>query len=433
LQDKLVAGQPSIIRIGVPLPMVTQPTSHVPTNMKTTIACLFASVLLCAGTARADEVKLKDGRVLYGKVTKDKTTWLVETREGVVRVSADEVVDWHPESELRVRLHDLAKGAGDSPFASLQLAMQARVFALETEMWHYLDAAVAGAPHDSAPLQNRLDDFLAQLEPELLPRKWRTASTEVRVRELIGRHRHNDGDGQRAARVELLRREPNADKDLRQQARGNSDPQRRLLALEALVRRGTAGNDSFAWRTAILDRDRSVRAQAIAISKTYGMAGGAVEYLAPGLMHSSAEIRVRTAEAYGNLGDLAAVKLLVLAGPNAGKALAAADTGVRAHVAFIHQQAYIRDFDVEVAQAAFIADPKIGILQSGTVLDVTVQGVSEQLVRIVGAFRQSLVDLTHSDPGADPRSWPTWLMRQEQPQQPAPTTPTPTATPPQKR
>lgn len=42
----------------------------------------------------------------------------------------------------------------------------------------------------------------------------------------------------------------------------------------------------------------------------------------------------------------------------------------RGHVAVINQTAYVRDFDVEVAQAAFIADPKVDVIQDGIVLDV---------------------------------------------------------------
>lgn len=42
----------------------------------------------------------------------------------------------------------------------------------------------------------------------------------------------------------------------------------------------------------------------------------------------------------------------------------------RGHVAVINQTSYVRDFDVEVAQAAFIADPKVDVIQDGLVLDV---------------------------------------------------------------
>ncbi len=393
--------------------------------MNSTIATawLLASVLSCTASARADELRLRDGRVLYGTVTEDKVamTLSIATRDGVVLIARADVVERTSDVDLKKRLHELARSAGDTPFAHLQLAMRARDYGLTTEQWQHLDQVIAAAS-DSPALQSRLADFLGQLEPELLARKWRTASTEVRVRELLQKHRRDADAGIRAALLELLRREPNADADLRQQARRNGDPQRRLLAVEALVARGTAGNDTFAFRTTILDRDDDVRAAAAAISVRRGLQG-AVQYLAPGLMHSSAEIRVRTAEAFANLGDPAAIKLLVLAGPNAGKALAAADTSVRAHVAFLQQQAYVRDFDVEVASASFIADPKIGVLQSGTVLDVTVHGVTEEQVRIVRVFRTALQHLAGTDPGPDPRSWATWLLRSESPATP-PTTPT---------
>jgi general secretion pathway protein D len=42
----------------------------------------------------------------------------------------------------------------------------------------------------------------------------------------------------------------------------------------------------------------------------------------------------------------------------------------RGHVAVVNQTAYVRDFDVEVAQASFIADPKVDVIQDGIVLDV---------------------------------------------------------------
>ena len=44
--------------------------------------------------------------------------------------------------------------------------------------------------------------------------------------------------------------------------------------------------------------------------------------------------------------------------------------GQRSYITVVNQQSYIADYDVEVAQASFIAEPKIGILQSGVVLDV---------------------------------------------------------------
>ena len=42
----------------------------------------------------------------------------------------------------------------------------------------------------------------------------------------------------------------------------------------------------------------------------------------------------------------------------------------RANITVVEQNSYIKDFDVQVAQAAYIADPIIGTIQSGVVLDV---------------------------------------------------------------
>ncbi len=42
----------------------------------------------------------------------------------------------------------------------------------------------------------------------------------------------------------------------------------------------------------------------------------------------------------------------------------------RAHLAVLNQVAYVKDFDVEIAQAASIADPIVDVIQDGVVLDV---------------------------------------------------------------
>ncbi|HET6202805.1 MAG TPA: tetratricopeptide repeat protein [Planctomycetota bacterium] len=43
----------------------------------------------------------------------------------------------------------------------------------------------------------------------------------------------------------------------------------------------------------------------------------------------------------------------------------------RAYLTVVNQTSYIQDFDVEVAQAAFIADPQINVIPDGVVLEVT--------------------------------------------------------------
>ncbi len=402
-------------------------------SLRRSLLILATATTLFRGTALADEVRLDDGRVLVGKVVIKGDVWEITTADGLVVVPQAKVVQHRTDEVLRAELAKMAKGNGETAFAHLHLARQARAYGLLTELWLHLDQTVQlqraepkktgpGENEESsrAPLQRRIDDFLAQLEPELLPRKWRTADTKVRVHMLLEQVRSDTSLGKLMAIEELLVREPNADQELRTEARRNSSDRRRTRALGALLRREMAGNDHFVLRTAILDGSGEVRDAAIDLIRDHGHADAeAVQYLAPGLMHPSGKLRIRTAEALGALGQPDAAKLLVIAAPNAGKALAAADQGVRGHVAFINQQAYIRDFDVEVAQAAFIADPKIDTLQSGAVLDVTVAGVFEE-VHILRSYRLALKQLLGTDPGTDPRSWPAWLAGQAE--RPAPAT-----------
>ncbi|MBI5849522.1 MAG: hypothetical protein HZB39_00560 [Planctomycetes bacterium] len=79
----------------------------------------------------------------------------------------------------------------------------------------------------------------------------------------------------------------------------------------------------------------------------------------------------------------------------------------RGYVSIINQTAYVRDFEVEVAQAAFIADPRIDIIQDGVVLDVkptvsadrkrislSMQPTVAELVRPIPTFSTSLAGTT---------------------------------------
>lgn len=374
-------------------------------------------------TARADELRLNDGRVLVGKVVERDKVFEVTTCDGVVVVAKAKVTSHRTDQQLREALAEQAHSAGATPFAALQLAIRARDYGLEPELWRYLEQALVAldpadasghdgtnetpsqdVPADGA-LQRRIRDFLAQLEPQLLPRAQRAASTVTRVHKLLDLVRTDTSAARRTAIVELLARENNADEALRREARQHSTKGARLAAITALQRRELAGNDRFVLRTAIVDRDPDVRGAAIAIAHPDATA---VDYLANGLTHSNAQVRVRTADAFAAMAHPEAIKLLVAAGPTAGKALAPSSQGVRGNIAILTQQAYIRDFDVEVASGSFIADPKVDTLQSGAVLDVTMIGVEEERV-IVRAYRRALQKLAGQDPGADPRGWATWF------------------------
>lgn len=356
----------------------------------------------------ADEVRLSDGRVVVG-ATKTVGKYLhVKTVDGTLRIPHDEVVRVRTDAELRAELDSLATRAGSSSFARLQLARTARDFGLHDEMWELLDGVLAQS-NGEAHEQSR--EFLAELEPVVLPVKWRKTNTETRVRELLHRIRPGTPAALHAAVEELLVREKASDAELRTRARTASRADRRLVALRALARRDTEGNDSFVYRAAILDREVEGRAAAARFLGGRDDTEKAILYLAPGLMHPSSAVRIRTAEAYGHMGDEVALELLVAAGPLAGTVAAGGedDGSVRGHVAFLQQRSYIRDFNVEVAQASFIADPVVDVITSGTVLDADVHAVFTVRTEIVRAYRKSIRQIAGEDPGVDVDDWAEWL------------------------
>ncbi|MBL8756657.1 MAG: hypothetical protein JNK15_25400 [Planctomycetes bacterium] len=402
---------------------------HSPSPRSRLVALL--ALFAFAQAASADEVRLHDGRVLVGSVTKKGDTLEVATRDGVVVVQSQEVKSHLDETALRQKLAERQRALPDTTWSQLQLAIEARGYGLEPELWRHLDRALAktGSAPMSDGLQRQVRDFLARLEPELLPRPLRQAPVGKRVHKLLDGVHAATSPGKAAAIEELLVRMPDADQDLRHEARRNTAPRQRIVALASLQRRALAGNDRFVLRTAILDGSDEVRDAAIALARPTAD-GDDIAYMAAGLEHANAKVRMRTADALGGLGRPEALPLLVQAAPRAGTGLVPAGgggaNGDRGHIAIINQQAYIRDFDVEVAQAAFIADPKIDVLQSGSVLDVTVAGTIE-IRTILVRYRQALKQLADNDPGEDPRKWPEWLARQAASAAapaPAPTTPT---------
>jgi hypothetical protein len=123
----------------------------------------------------------------------------------------------------------------------------------------------------------------------------------------------------------------------------------------------------------------------------------------------SPELRMRAAEALGNMGYGAAVQPLV-----ARLAAAQSDAGSAGRIPhsniFVGRQiAYIQDFDVEVAQFQAVADPQINVLIEGSALDAAVAGVQDMNVAVeVAAVRGSLERLTGDSPGKSTKAWLAW-------------------------
>lgn len=387
--------------------------THIHHPRQTLFMCLVATFL--TGRTVADEVVLKNGTVLVGKTRKLATDLEVTTLDGVRRVKLVDIDRIRTDQQLRESLAKMAmrSGAG-SAHAQLELARVARSWGLLDEMWQHLARALRSGEQSSV-IRRRSREFMADLEREILPKKWRKAGPETKARELLFRIKRGKIPRAKVATVAiLLAKVPDSDKYLRKRARRDVNRIQRVAMIRALAARPTEGNDRFVYRTALLDGSPEVRREAMQATREAGHATKAIAYLSPGLTQNNAKMRMRTAEAFGELRDASALPLLVAAGPSAHiimKKRALPSGATRAHMAVITQRAFVRDFDVEIAASAFIANPKVDVLQSGVVLDVTVIAVTTHRIEIVGAYRNAIRRIAGSDPGADPRGWSDWLKQ----------------------
>ncbi len=369
---------------------------------------LIAALLFCVPAA-ADEVRTKDGRTLIGPTKVLEKVVIVDTADGKVRIPIADVLRIRSDEMLRAELDKLASSASsDTIHGQLSLARSARGYGLSTEMWTYLDRCLEISKKKQHKPRH-MSAFLASLEPEILHRRLRKASTEVKVKvkELLYRVRPKQSAAKIAAIEAILAELDGAEKHLYTAARSMGKKQQRLSALRAIEARGGTKNQHFLFRTSIYESEPSLRLEAMNMARQAKLADTAVAYLAQGLTHANPHVRIRTAQAYEMLASNNAVELLVHAGPVAA-ATSLAGGSTRGHIAIINQQAYVRDFDVEVAHAAFIADPKIGVLQSGMKLEVQVFGTSTVRTQIVDSYRHALRKLAGRDPGPKTSTWSGW-------------------------
>ncbi len=119
--------------------------------------------------------------------------------------------------------------------------------------------------------------------------------------------------------------------------------------------------------SAVRDRDPEVRAAAVAAAVSFGHDDVAVPFVkALGSEHPG--LVVNAARALASVNDPRAVGAIV-------RRMISHGGGVRAVVEFLNKVSYIRDYDVEIAQAANIANPVIGTAVEGMVFDVKIVDV----------------------------------------------------------
>jgi HEAT repeat protein len=170
------------------------------------------------------------------------------------------------------------------------------------------------------------------------------------------------------------------------------------------------------------DPDEGVRTTAFSAARRLGHPKIAVPYVRS-LRSKDPRVRMRSADALAEIGDTRAVKYLVqaIALPAGG----AGGGGGNPSSFFFSgsEQAYVRDFDVQVAQNAVIADPDVGTLVEGGLLEAKVIGVTEEItVTEVKVLSSALSKLTGKNLGPHPDAWALWWKTEGSKSQPSTTT-----------
>jgi hypothetical protein len=384
---------------------------------KTSFPGLLAASCLLAATASAEVVHLADGKTLVGALLSEGKTFTVKTLDGVRTVNASEVVRVERKDALLTTYARLAaERQPEDGFGHLSVARWCREKGMFDEMWSSLERARKAKTGAAG-----LDDFLGELEAELLGPD-RGAPAEKKVKELVHKAK-GDGSARDRAIVAVLARMPGADAGLREEGRKHWRSEARKVAVEAVAERvrakgkaaeqaGSPADKTFLFMRTVADASAPVRATSVREVRELGLAEAAVERIGPLTRHENDAVRMRAVEALGELGEPKGIEYLITA------LSGGAGASPRGHVAFLDYQTYIKDFEVEIAQAASIADPVVDTVMSGVVLDAQVKGVSwERIVVERVGIRKAIRKLGGDGLPEDPKQWAEWWAKRKQQEQ----------------
>ncbi len=188
----------------------------------------------------------------------------------------------------------------------------------------------------------------------------------------------------------------------------HSRPQVRHFAAFQLGELGSKEALNDLVKVSLRDKDEGVRDAAFAATTKIGHRHLYFPF-AQALFDSRQDVRLRAAKALGAIGDIRGIEHLVRR-----YAISGGGSGARSNFNSTTSQAYVKDFDVEVAQAAVIADPIIGVARSGAVLDAKVVGIYGTMTTIEKrVIAESLEDLSGRSFGPQPRAWIDWWKAEQ--------------------
>ncbi len=356
---------------------------RIPPMISVTLLLALMVAIVVAGGTPAEEYKQRVAKIDAddAKAHYALALWCQEQDLNVYALREHRnVVVLDPEHRASRRALGYERVAGR--WAKGKDAMAAKGFVEHDGVWMTKEEYAHYAKDDIAAKQAKQ----ARIEANQALRKIRSSDLRVRDRAM--------------AKIERLQREHRL-RPLSIVARG-APTDVRLRAVTGLGKLNDERALPPLYKRAIFDPEKAVREAAVQAIKATD-AKGKIGPFVKALDSSFSTVRVHAAEALGALGDAGGV------GPLVRRYRVSGGSGQSVYITEMVQRSYIQDFDVEVAQTSFIADPVIGVIQDGVQLHMRVLSTSGYIdIYESGAIAGALQKLTGEEIGRDPKAWTDW-------------------------
>ena len=298
---------------------------------------------------------------------------------------------------------------GDTPFGRVQLALWALEHGLQEKAWRLVDplAEKGLEPPGWKRLENgALAFLLGKVRPRRTPRAMgrallsRTDKPGPALEGFVGRAlavllEEERAQGKRPGKRSLAAL-------LRHEAEEGPRPWIRRVARRALLL-SSPEDRAFVYRMAVRYPGGPTRKSVLREISALRRVEDAALYLGRFMNRTIPGLKLRAARVLGTLASPAALPSLRearaelartrsrMAARAAARALGGEGGGgsPRAYIAILTQYSYVKDFDAQVAQSAMIADPKVGTVTDGVVLDVKVLNV--EITRYLATLDRTLL------------------------------------------